>query len=334
MKETAAIMIVLSGLCLLASCFPRLYILVEKPSTWDKAQSYCREKYTDLASVHNERDLAKLNTLIENNSSVWIGLKPVTKAWTWSLQNQSYYGDGEADFRVWAVGEPSAPQYYTLCVSMGGDGHWKDELCEAKFTFLCCNKSAENTSSSFIFVNESKTWKAAQSYCRQHYTDLASVRNQSENDLMKDKVPSGHQMWIGLYRDTWSWSDGSVHSFTNWAPSSPSISTEHSCAFSKLGKWYNLNCSIELNFVCYTAPAMKRQVVKVVLKKKHGPSVDMDKLKEDILEGFNKRLKDRGLNEDVELRWVKQPDGKIFHKEEKEKMEEKSCDRDTNKLLK
>uniref|UniRef100_A0A8C4IHP9 C-type lectin domain-containing protein n=1 Tax=Dicentrarchus labrax TaxID=13489 RepID=A0A8C4IHP9_DICLA len=105
----------------------------------------------------------------------------------------------------------------------------------------------------YLFSTESGTWDKAREDCRNRGADLAVIKSEEEqNDLMKDKVPSGHQMWIGLYRDTWSWSDGSVHSFTNWAPSSPSISTEHSCAFSKLGKWYNLNCSIELNFVCYT----------------------------------------------------------------------------------
>lgn len=51
---------------------------------------------------------------------------------------------------------------------------------------------------------------------------------------------------------------------------------------------------------------------------------------------FTRRLKDVGLGEKVRLKWIKQPDGKIFHlketEEEKEKerregkdTEEKSC---------
>lgn len=39
--------------------------------------------------------------------------------------------------------------------------------------------------SSFIYVNVSETWENAQSYCRVKHTDLASVRNQSENEQLK-----------------------------------------------------------------------------------------------------------------------------------------------------
>lgn len=39
---------------------------------------------------------------------------------------------------------------------------------------------------------------------------------------------------------------------------------------------------------------------------------------------FNQRLKDQGLSEDVKLKMVKWPDGKFFHKKEKEKVDQ-SC---------
>lgn len=42
---------------------------------------------------------------------------------------------------------------------------------------------------------------------------------------------------------------------------------------------------------------------------------------------FNQILKDHGMSADVKLSWVKQPDGKIFHKKEKEEGEQ-SCDSD------
>lgn len=52
----------------------------------------------------------------------------------------------------------------------------------------------------------------AQSYCRQHHTDLASVRNQSENDQIQ-RTSNAQHIWIGLYRGPWKWSDGSSTSF-------------------------------------------------------------------------------------------------------------------------
>uniref|UniRef100_A0A3P9ATL3 C-type lectin domain-containing protein n=1 Tax=Maylandia zebra TaxID=106582 RepID=A0A3P9ATL3_9CICH len=74
--------------------------------------------------------------------------------------------------------------------------------------------------SSFIYVNVSETWKNAQSYCRVKHTDLASVRNQSENEQLKMML-NNSPTWIGLYRNAWMWSDGSAYSFPNWAPNKP-----------------------------------------------------------------------------------------------------------------
>uniref|UniRef100_A0A668AQT6 C-type lectin domain-containing protein n=1 Tax=Myripristis murdjan TaxID=586833 RepID=A0A668AQT6_9TELE len=105
--------------------------------------------------------------------------------------------------------------------------------------------------SRFILVKESKTWTEAQSHCRQHYTDLASVRNQSENEKIFSLV-SDHRwaVWIGLFRDDWKWSDGSAMSFTNW--NTDGINT-HNCVATKRGKWKMSRCSDRKYFVCYSA---------------------------------------------------------------------------------
>lgn len=58
-------------------------------------------------------------------------------------------------------------------------------------------------------------WLSAQSYCRATYTDLARVQNQQENDLLQALV-TNQQVWIGLTRMSWRWSDGSEPSFIPW----------------------------------------------------------------------------------------------------------------------
>ncbi|XP_051245091.1 uncharacterized protein LOC127356994 isoform X2 [Dicentrarchus labrax] len=416
MEGNTFLFTVVSGLCFLPGGFPHHYILVEKEKTWTEAQSYCREKYTDLASLHNDQDLAQLIELTSSYHQVWIGLSLHNgNSWRWSLKMEGYYGEGEAEFRNWKSGEPNNIGGYENCVAMDNGGTWADDICNQTKPFVCyrggqirlagsgstrCSGRVEiyynNTwgtvcddswdlndakvvcrqlgcgpvlsapqsahfgrgtgpiwldnlgcsgserslfkcshqgfgthncghsedagvvCSDFVFVNESKTWTEAQSYCREHYTDLASVRNQTENE----QITGGRDLWIGLYRDSWKWSDGSAHSFSNWNTDTnqPNGGLLEPCVTSYSGKWEEWPCSTRWFFVCYDVP-VKKQVVRVVLTNT-GTSRDLEEMEKVVLQKINQRLKDHGVSEDVKLRWMRQADGKIFHKVEEEEEEE------------
>uniref|UniRef100_A0A673KCV6 C-type lectin domain-containing protein n=1 Tax=Sinocyclocheilus rhinocerous TaxID=307959 RepID=A0A673KCV6_9TELE len=69
----------------------------------------------------------------------------------------------------------------------------------------------------FVFISNIKTWKDAQSYCRQYYTDLVIIQNQTENNQLSVLMKPYANAWIGLFRDVWKWSDEtnvSTSSFT------------------------------------------------------------------------------------------------------------------------
>ncbi|XP_071395465.1 P-selectin-like [Centroberyx affinis] len=231
MEGKAFVIMVLSGLCALPSCFPRQYHIIEEPKTWTEAQRYCREKFTDLATVDNQEDVAKLNEILGRHyeGSVWIGLYDDINSWRWSLEKKSYYGEGEAEFRMWASNEP--------------DNFYNNESWAIK----------AQDSSRFVFVNESKTWTEAQSYCREKFTDLVSVKNQAENDEIKMKN-QGHDVWIGLFRDLWKWSDGRAMSFTNWNTENnqPNGCIAESCVVTSYGKWEDWPCGQRFYFACYS----------------------------------------------------------------------------------
>ncbi len=53
-----------------------------------------------------------------------------------------------------------------------------------------------------------KTWIEAKKFCRDHYTDLAFIKSQADQDEITSLIFSP-AIWIGLYRDTWKWSDQS-----------------------------------------------------------------------------------------------------------------------------
>ena len=108
----------------------------------------------------------------------------------------------------------------------------------------------------FIFIETAMNWTEAQSYCREHHTDLASVRNMIENQKIKDLVPAGQEAFIGLYRDSWEWSDGSDSSFRHWVQGEPdNYDGKDACVvadFSRNGEWWDIPCDNKEPFVCYS----------------------------------------------------------------------------------
>ncbi|XP_029289102.1 macrophage mannose receptor 1-like [Cottoperca gobio] len=210
MEWKTFIFVVLSGLCYLPACSSDIDVFVEQGETWSDAQSSSRLKYTDLDSSDNREELDKvMDTGIEYYTGyLWLGHHNDFNSWRWSLEKEGYYGEGETEVRMWMTDKPNDLGGYENCAAMNADGLWDDKRCDETQLFVCYNGGVETVaSSSFIFVNQSKTWTEAQSYCREHFTDLASVRNQAENDQIK-KMTQNQPTWIGLYRDAWKWSDG------------------------------------------------------------------------------------------------------------------------------
>ncbi|XP_050931473.1 snaclec stejaggregin-B subunit beta-1 [Lates calcarifer] len=99
------------------------------------------------------------------------------------------------------------------------------------------------------------TWLNAQNYCREHHTDLVSGVHQLEDEEFKKAIGSNNQVWIGLFRDTWRWSDGSSFSFRHWDHDSfDKQQNEKKCALTKLdekGRWKCESCNETKPFFCY-----------------------------------------------------------------------------------
>ncbi|KAK9530476.1 hypothetical protein VZT92_011973 [Zoarces viviparus] len=131
------VILLLSSSCVtLSSHIVREYYLIDMPKTWDQAQSYCRENYTDLATIANRDDLKRfLDTAVASSVSgeAWIGLKEGGEAsWLWSV-GASQTSDGLAVYTNWA----SAPDPSHHCGGMRGDGKWSSALCNATLPFVC-----------------------------------------------------------------------------------------------------------------------------------------------------------------------------------------------------
>ncbi len=139
------------------------------------------------------------------------------------------------------------------------------------FLILCFILGRENATQKYVWVSQGRTWTEAQSYCRETYTDLASVRNETERQQILSIVRSNGYyyayMWIGLHRNR-LWSDQSSSSFTYWLPWTQSVAaqpdnganvpglygSEHCTAVSlqHFGQWTDENCFASLPFFCYS----------------------------------------------------------------------------------
>ncbi|KAF7689753.1 hypothetical protein HF521_013106 [Silurus meridionalis] len=96
------------------------------------------------------------------------------------------------------------------------------------------------------------TWYDARIYCRQKYTDLVSVRNQTEYMEVWNVAKSSYSVWIGLYNDSWTWSDQSKSLFTYWTQNN--VSGDFNCGVvvvSKPHQWNTGNCTEKLPFICH-----------------------------------------------------------------------------------
>ncbi|XP_065146134.1 uncharacterized protein [Paramisgurnus dabryanus] len=211
--------------------------------SWTEAQRYCRENYTDLATVNNMNDMNQLkNSVHENPIIFFIGLhRSSVYKWKWSLGDPVKYTN-------WSNGDSNGSDH---CVYMR-DGSWHHQSCNVNKRFICYNESSKG----FVIETSNKIWRDAQRFCRQHHTDLTSVRNQTENQqiqkIMKDKNIS--EVWIGLFSDSWEWSDESNSGFRNWGSGQPDNNGgSEDCTNVRTytnGQWYDLDCS-PLTFVCH-----------------------------------------------------------------------------------
>ncbi|KAI4886795.1 hypothetical protein NFI96_013288 [Prochilodus magdalenae] len=201
-----------TAVCGVSAYVPHRYHFINETKNWTEAQNYCRQTYTDLATISNMEDMMKLKATLNDkaNISIWIGLyRGNIGKWLWSLA----VGD---TYRNWNSGEPNNAAGNEYCVAMYSKvGTWLDESCSKLYAFVCYDESNKN-STGYVFINVSKTWHEAQGYCREHYTDLASVRNQRENQQILD-LARGSYVWIGLFMDFWQLSDQSNSSFRYWA---------------------------------------------------------------------------------------------------------------------
>ncbi|XP_036420720.1 macrophage mannose receptor 1-like [Colossoma macropomum] len=227
--------------------------LINETKSWRVAQSYCREHYTDLASVRNQTENEEIWKSATHSITgvVWIGL--FNDSWTWSDQSNS-------SFRNWPSNQPFSQDWQQNCaaVSMTDQGLWRDVNCETKNPFIC----HENK---LILINQNLAWREALRYCRVNHVDLVSVHSEEIQLWVKEvaQKASTEHVWLGLRHtctlSLWFWLSGEFICYQNWAPGSRTggedcSSLERTGAVQSRGgqQWVSLPEDQKLNFICTT----------------------------------------------------------------------------------
>ncbi|XP_058871355.1 macrophage mannose receptor 1-like [Acipenser ruthenus] len=216
----------------------RKHVFVKTEKSWSEAQSYCREKHTDLATVRSQEEAEQLlNIAGASLGDSWIGLyRDDTQNWQWSNSDDVIYSNWRADL---------------FCASVNSDGKWTDLPCHLQKAFMCY-KETSNITERYTLIEELKTWTEAQQYCREHHTDLVSIKNASENEEIVKKA-QGKPFWIGLFNEPWKWShQGDNYTFHNWNYGQPNNGggDENCVLMSKTGGWFDYGCNNQNSFFC------------------------------------------------------------------------------------
>ncbi|MBN3271514.1 MRC1 protein, partial [Polyodon spathula] len=216
----------------------RKHVFVDTEKSWSEAQRYCREKHTDLATVHSQEEAEQLlNIPGASLRDSWIGLyRDDTQNWQWSNSDDVIYSNWRADL---------------FCASVNSEGKWIDSPCNIQKAFMCY-KETSNITERFTLIEELKIWTEAQQYCRENHTDLVSIKNASENEEIVKKA-QGKPFWIGLFNEPWKWSRQAdrytFHSWAYWEPNNWG-GNQNCVMMSQTGEWIDYGCNFQLPFFC------------------------------------------------------------------------------------
>ncbi|XP_077091270.1 macrophage mannose receptor 1-like [Siphateles boraxobius] len=177
----------------------RRFQLISNKMLINEARNACRSNYTDLVTIYNETENMDLVNIL--NVSGWIG----------------------ANSCKWSNGDPATFIKYSgtfneekCCGAVNTGGGWGCVNCsETKMYFMCYDKGNGQESDKYWLIRESRNWFEAQLYCREHHTDLVSIRNEMENERVKKAVNGSDSFWIGLqYNYSLDWVDGGHSGYT------------------------------------------------------------------------------------------------------------------------
>ncbi|KAJ8373446.1 hypothetical protein SKAU_G00040260 [Synaphobranchus kaupii] len=199
---------------------------------WTEAQTYCRKNYTDLVTLHSEGDAQRAK---KPGGPTWIGLRRSPMKWS----------NGDV-VKYKKIGN-SSNEGWKHCYAMKTFDQWEEVSCTQNRSFMCYTKGDSGRSLKYTLIQEKRSWCEAQSYCREHHTDLVSISTREQNEDVKTNG-SSTPFWIDLMHTDWEWSDGACSTFRNWKKE-PEEGSD--CGYIIEGEMGAQGCHMTAEAMCY-----------------------------------------------------------------------------------
>ncbi|GAB6021415.1 hypothetical protein CHUAL_004024 [Chamberlinius hualienensis] len=260
------------------------YVVSPTFVTYDDAEMLCETGGGILAPIKDNETQAFLNKLRIRKflHRFWFGLNDRR------IEGEWVFSDGSrlSGYSRWHRGEPNNMGNNQHCVNMWLERHleWDDGDCSKKLLYVCQYDDVNCTEnwprygrSCYEVSNEIASYDEADIACQRNGGYLATIKTEGTFSFIKsiiyadrrwknmterqiqvvlreqnNKVSWVIDTWIGarFIDGEWKNSDGTLVSYTNWAPGEPfNVRNKEDCV--KLGNnWNDVQCDLRHGFMC------------------------------------------------------------------------------------
>ncbi|KAK0401985.1 hypothetical protein QR680_016078 [Steinernema hermaphroditum] len=112
----------------------------------------------------------------------------------------------------------------------------------------------------YTFVTTATSFNDAKTYCQSQNSQLLTIHTKGGERMFQSiferLIPDGDSIfWLGLHKDRgmfsqFTWIDGSIVNYTNWANGMPKPTQKEKCAAFRDPKWVTRPCSSKQPFIC------------------------------------------------------------------------------------
>ncbi|CAB1345719.1 unnamed protein product [Coregonus sp. 'balchen'] len=186
------------------------YKLIEQNMTWYEAQTYCRNKYTDLVSIMNDVQKEEVeNKGMNSTTPYWIGL--LYDDWEWADGGRSAYRDW---WHTPSIKYPGAAENGTFLWPFG-----MTTVPLINRGNVLCSEGNVN----IHIIRERMSWEQALDYCKNNHDGLLRIETEDDLKVIQHTLNvsnlTGH-VWVGLRQSRlfgfWVWTNGLPVGWSNW----------------------------------------------------------------------------------------------------------------------